>query len=345
MTELTSIDKPQRFSVAVVGATGAVGEALLTVLEEREFPVDKLYALGRTDGEEKTVMFGERPVLLDALDDFDFGRCQLAFFCAPAAVAKKYARKAIAAGCHVIDVSSQFRLDTKVPLRVADIPADALAATAGARLLASPSAQALQLATILSPLARAVGIKSVDATILTAVSALGRPGVNELAGQTARLLNAQSIKPQLFPTQIAFNVMPAFDAIHESGYTLDELNIGAETKRLLADDAIGVGITQVFVPVFYCHSQVIRIETMAPLTAAAAGKLLAAAPGLEMSKSKKPYSPIDAGTDSHAIKIGRVRQAVDSECVLTLWTVADNIRKGAAVNSVRIAETLLKPHL
>jgi aspartate-semialdehyde dehydrogenase len=335
----------QRFSVAVVGATGAVGEALLAVLEEREFPIDQLYALARTDSEERTVMFADRPVLLSALDDFDFSQCQLVFFCAPAAVAKKYATKAKKAGCHVIDISSQFRLDAQVPLLVPDIQAHKLEAVAGARLLASPSAQALQLASILSPLAQSVGIKSVDVTVLTAVSALGRAGVNELAGQTARLLNAQSIQAQVFPSQIAFNVLPAFDAVGESGYTLEELNIAAETKKLLADERIAISVSQVFVPVFYCHSQVIRVETAAPLSTAAAGKLLAAATGIEMSKSKKPYSPIDAGTDSHAIKIGRIRQSVDSDRVLTLWTVADNIRKGAAVNSVQIAETLLKPYL
>ncbi|HSB96727.1 MAG TPA: Asd/ArgC dimerization domain-containing protein, partial [Spongiibacteraceae bacterium] len=237
------------------------------------------------------------------------------------------------------------RLDAGVPLLVADINAASLAVADGPRLLASPSAQALQLATVLQPLAQAVGIKSIDVTTLTAVSALGRPGVAELAGQTARLLNAQSIKHQVFPAQIAFNAVPAFDAVQESGYTLDELNIAAEIKKLLLNEHIGVSVTQVFVPVFYCHSQVIRIETLAPLSATAAGKLLAAAPGVEMVKAKKQFGPIDAGVDGSVVKVGRIRQALDSDRVLTLWTVADNIRKGAAVNSVRIAETLLKPHL
>lgn len=333
----------RRISVAVVGATGAVGEALLTVLEEREFPVDKLYALGRTESEEATVMFAERPVLITALDAFDFNQCELAFFCAPAAVAKKYAPQALAAGCSVIDLSDQFRLDAAVPLLVPDINTDTL--DTSARLIASPSATALQLASILQPLAKAVGLKSVDVTALTAVSALGRPGINELAGQSARLLNAQSIQQHVFPSQIAFNVIPAFDAVHESGYTHEELNIAAETKKILADERIELNVTQVFVPVFYCHSQVIRIETKAPLNATAAGKLLAATPGIEMTRSKKPYSPIDAGVDSKVIKVGRIRQSAGSDCVLTLWAVADNIRKGAAVNSVQIAETLLKLHL
>jgi aspartate-semialdehyde dehydrogenase len=346
------MNKPRRFSVAVVGATGAVGEALLAVLEERVFPVDQIYAVARAevavedeDGEPASVLFAERPVPLTALADFDFQQCQIAFFCAPAAVAKKYAPKAIKAGCTVIDVSSQFRLDTAVPLLVADINAASLGAADGARLLASPSASALQLASILQPLANAVGIQSVDVTAMTAVSAFGRPGVNELAGQTARLLNAQSIKPQIFPAQIAFNVIPAFDAIDESGYTHDELNIAAEIKKLLADERIRVGVTQVFVPVFYGHSQVVRIETAAPLTAAEAGKLLAAAPGIDLVKSKKPFGPIDGGVDGQSIRVGRIRQSPDSACVLTLWSVVDNIRKGAAVNSVQIAETLLKLYL
>ncbi len=341
----------RRFSVAVVGATGAVGEALLAALAERKFPVDQLYALARApavaeeDDEAASVLFAERPVLLTALDKFDFSLCTLAFFCAPAAVAKKYAPIAIAAGCSVIDVSAQFRLDAAVPLLAPDVNAASLDGEANARLLAGPSAAALQIASILKPLVAASGIVSIDVSMLTAVSALGRAGVNELAGQTARLLNAQPVKPQVFPSQIAFNALPAFDAIHESGYTHEELHIAAEVKKLLADERIGVNVTQIFVPVFYGHSQVIRVETMAPLSVSAAGKLLAAAPGIELSKSKKPFGPIEVGIDGGAIKVGRIKQAVGSDRVLTLWVVADNIRKGAAVNSVQIAETLLKLYL
>jgi aspartate-semialdehyde dehydrogenase len=177
------------------------------------------------------------------------------------------------------------------------------------------------------------------------VSALGRAGVDELAGQTARLLNAQSIKTKMFPNQIAFNTIPAFDASDASGFTGEELQIAAEVRKLLGNEKLGVNISEVFVPVFYGHSLVVRVETQAPLTAAAAQRLLAAAKGVATAKGKKPFGPIDLGGAEPKIRVGRIRQAPESPQVLTLWSVADNVRKGAAVNSVQIAETLLKPYL
>lgn len=333
----------QRFPIAVAGPTGLVGEALLEALAERGFPVEKLYALGRGDDEEATVLFAERPVQLTALEDFDFSRCRLAFFCVPADVAKRHVPRAIAAGCHVIDASAQFRLQRGVPLVAADLGGSV--AGTGPHLIAGPGAPALQIATLLRPLLDAVGLVSIDVTVMAAVSALGRAGVDELAGQTARLLNAQSIKSQIFPNQIAFNTVPAFDTADASGFTKAELQVAAEVRKLLGNEKLGVNISEVFVPVFYGHSLVIRVETDAPLDAAAAQRLLAAAPGVMVAKGKKPFGPIDIGGAEPAIRIGRIRQAPESERVLTLWSVADNVRKGAAVNSVQIAETLLKPYL
>jgi aspartate-semialdehyde dehydrogenase len=334
----------QRFPIAVVGPTGLVGEALLEALAERGFPVQKLYALGRGEDEEASVLFAERPVQLTALADFDFSRCRLAFFCVPAEVAKQHVPRAIVAGCHVIDASAQFRLQADVPLVAADLGGPAFTGT-GPHLVAGPGAPALQIATLLRPLADAVGLVSVDVTVMAAVSALGRAGVDELAGQTARLLNAQSIKPQVFPTQIAFNTVPAFDAAQAGGFTGEELQVAAEIRKLLGNEELGVNISEVFLPVFYGHSLVLRVETRAPLTAAAAQRLLGSAPGVAPVKGKKPFGPIELGGSEPAIRIGRIRQAPESEHVLTLWSVADNVRKGAAVNSVQIAETLLKPYL
>lgn len=338
---MSSADR--KFHIAVVGATGLVGEALLEVLAEREFPVEKLYALGRGDDGEASVLFADRPVAVTPLADFDFSRCQLAFFCAPAAVAKEYVPRALGAGCHVVDTSAQFRLTADVPLRIADL-GDALPAADGPQLVAGPHAAALQIATLLRPLERAVGLRSIDATVLASVSALGRAGVDELAGQTARLLNAQAVKQQVFPAQIAFNVLPAFDAAHASGCTQEEHQIAAEIRKLLADETLAVNISEVFVPVFYCHSQVIRVETREPLSAAAALKLLSAAAGVDVVKARKPFGPVDVASEGAQVRVGRVRQDPQSDRVLTLWTVADNVRKGAAVNSVQLAETLLKPH-
>jgi aspartate-semialdehyde dehydrogenase len=328
----------------VAGATGLVGEALLEILAERNFPVEKLYALGRGDDSEASVLFAERPVHMTPLAEFDFSQCRLAFFCVPAEVAREHVPRAIAAGCHVIDTSAQFRLQADVPLVAADIEGAALAGS-GPHLVASPGAAALQVATLLRPLAEAAGLAAVDVTVMAAVSALGRAGVDELAGQTARLLNAQSIKPKVFPIQIAFNTVPAFDAVEEGGFTGEELRTAAEIKKLLGKEGLAVNISQVFLPVFYGHGLMIRVETREPLAAAAAQRLLAAAPGIVPLKGRKPAGPVDLGGEAPSIRVARIRQASDSDRVLTLWSIADNVRKGAAVNSVQIAETLLKPYL
>jgi aspartate-semialdehyde dehydrogenase len=342
----------KKLVVAVVGATGAVGEALLAVLAERNFPIKKLYAVARggtdEEGEDDTVSFAERPVVIESVADFDFSQCQLAFFCAPAAIAKKYAPKAVKAGCWVIDVSRQFRLDKAVPLVVAAVNRAVLEALpAGApRLIASPGAPIVQLATVLQPLAREFGLRRIDATTLLAVSAKGRAGLSELAGQTARLLNAQAITTKTFPTQIAFNLIPAFDALGESGYTLEEQNGAAELIKILQHEQLEVSLSEICAPVFYGHSQVVSVRLAQPATAVAARAILAGAEAVELSDAEdEPLTPMGIGTGSDVVALGRVAQNSASPDCLTLWTVADNIRKGAAVNAVEIAETLLKSHL
>lgn len=339
------METQQRFDVAVVGATGAVGEALLTALAEREFPVGRVHALASDHSADDTVMFNERPLRVRAVAEFDFRNCALALFCAPAAVAAEHAPRAVAAGCRVVDVSRQFRGDAAVPLVAADVNAQVLSGFQSG-IVAAPGAPALQLANVLAPLQRAAGLSVVQVTTLLAVSALGRAGVRELAGQTARLLNVQSVEHRVFPAQIAFNVMPQFDAIQESGYTLEELEIAAEVKKLVADEHLVIDAKNLFAPVFYGHSQVIHLQTREPLSAAAARKLLKAAPGVEMlDRSGTHLSPVGDSVGEDAVLVGRIRQDLHSPLGLTLWTVADNVRKGAAVNTVQIAETLIKSHL
>ena len=339
-------------SIAVVGATGMVGEALLAVLAERNFPVKKLYAVARggtdKDGDDDTVLFAERPVLVESVAEFDFSLCQLAFFCVPPAVAKKYAPKAVKAGCWVIDVSRQFRLDRTVPLVVAAVNRSVLEALPQGRpcIIASPDAPVVQLATVLQPLAQLSGLRSVDVTTVLAVSAKGRAGMSELAGQSARLLNAQAIKSKIFPSQIAFNLIPAFDAPQESGYTLDEQGGAAEIIKILKEERLEVSFTSLFAPVFYGHSQVVRVETEQPVSLQAARQVLAVAEAVEwLNQAENLLTPVGMGTSSDAVAIGRIGQIASSPRRLMLWTVADNVRKGAAVNAVEIAETLLKSHL
>jgi aspartate-semialdehyde dehydrogenase len=342
----------KQLSVAVVGATGAVGEALLAVLAERNFPIKNLYAVARggsnADGDEDTVLFAERPVIVESVAEFDFSLCQLVFFCAPAAIAKKYAPRAVKAGCWVIDVSRQFRLDANVPLVVPAINRSAIdeLPVGRPRIIASPGAPVVQLATLLKPLVQAFGLLSVDATTLLAVSAKGRAGLSELAGQTARLLNAQAINPKTFPAQIAFNLIPSFDAPRESGYTLDEQNGAAELIKVLKEEQLEVSLCELFAPVFYGHSQVARVHLSQPATTSAVKEVLEAAESVEWADvSDEPLTPVGIGTGSDNVTVGRICQSSDRPAYLTLWTVADNIRKGAAVNVVEIAEALLKSHL
>lgn len=317
-------------NVAVAGATGLVGEAVLAALTERKFPVGELFALGRDDVDGETVLFADRPKRLKPLSGFDFSRCRFAFFCTPSAVSAAHAQRAVAAGCTVIDLSSQFRLETGVPL----VAADANAANAAPGLIASPGAETVQLATVLAPLRAAVGLRRLHVTTLLAVSDRGRAGVAELAGQTARLLNVQGIESKVFPAQIAFNVLRQ-DAAPD---------VGAELRKVLGDDALVVESDSFHVPVFYGHSQSLRIETERPITVEQARKLLRKAAGVKLSDRGEPPSPVSDGAGEDVVLIGRVDALADGSNGLLLWTLADNVRKGAAVNSVQIAETLLKAH-
>jgi aspartate-semialdehyde dehydrogenase len=330
----------------VAGATGAVGEALLALLTEREFPIARLHALASGRSDDDTAMFAERAQPVRPLADFDFHGCDLAFFCVPAAVAAEHVPRAAAAGCLVIDASSQFRQDAAVPLIVPEVNSALLDQFRSSRIIASPGAPAVQLASVLAPLQRAAGLRRVQVTTLLAVSAQGRAGVAELAGQTARLLNAQALQQKSFPAQIAFNLIPQFDALQENGYTLEELQIAAEVKKLLADEELVVESKNIFAPVFYGHSQVATLDTRTPLSAAAARKLLAKTAGVKvLDRTGDNLSPVGDSTGQDAVLVGRIRQDLHSSHGLTLWIVADNIRKGAAVNIVQIAEALIKSHL
>lgn len=338
MTAITE----RRYSVAVVGATGLVGEALLSVLSERNFPVGEFFALGRDDAgagdegddEGATVLFADRPKAILPLRGFDFSRCRIVFFCAPAAVAATYAPRAVKAGCIVIDVSSQFRLDPAVKLIAADANADSLAAGLGAEgaLIAGASAEAVQLASILAPLKAAAGVVSVEVTNTLSVSDRGRPGIAELAGQTARLLNVQSIEPRTFGAQIAFNLM-AQDA---------GPNLAGELQKILGDSTLSVDSFSHYVPVFYGHSQVVRLRTERPIKIEEVRKVLRAAAGVKLKERSVSLNPVGDSTGSDDVLVGQIRRMDGDANGLMVWTLSDNIRKGAAINSVQIAETLLK---
>ncbi len=329
----------RRIDVAVVGVTGLVGEALLAELERREFPVGKLHLLASENSEEASRSFLNRSYPIGIAAEFDFARCQFAFFCVPAEVARVLVPKALAAGCRVIDASSAFRLQADVPLQVADLPQPSTGS-----LSALPDASVVQAATLLGPLATLAGLSRVSMTNLLAVSALGRRAVSELAGQTARLLNAQSFDTALFPVQIAFNSVPLFDAPTDWGYTHTELQLADELRKVLRIDALDIAAQQLFAPVFYGQTQILQVEFEAPLALESVRAVLASAPGVVWLEQGEVLAPVGGGMEEERVVVGRIRQDDRDGRRWTLWSVADNIRKGAAVNAVQVAENLLKSY-
>jgi aspartate-semialdehyde dehydrogenase len=333
-------DAVRRIDVAVVGVTGLVGEALLAELEQREFPVGRLYLLASENSENESRSFANRSYPVGVAADFDFSRCQLAFFCVPADVARTLVPKALDAGCRVIDVSSAFRLQDDVPLEVGDLGGSPLA-----KLLALPSASVVQAATLLAPLAALATPIRVSMTNLLAVSALGRRAIGELAGQTARLLNAQCFDTGLFPVQIAFNSVPLFDAPTNWDYTDTELQLAEELRKVLRIAELDIAAQQLFAPVFYGQTQILQVTFGAPVALEAVRASLAAAAGVTWLEQGEVLAPVGGCMEGDQVVVGRIRQDDREGLRWTLWSVADNVRKGAAVNSVQVAENLLKSYV
>ena len=330
--------------IAVVGATGAVGQVVVELLAEREFPVGALHLLASPDSAGKTVSFGGRHIRVRQLEGFDFSSVRLAFFAAGSDIAAHYAPLAAAAGCMVIDKSSHFRLRPDVPLVVPEVNGHALAELGAGRLIASPNCSTIQLVVALKPLLDAFGLARINIATYQSVSGAGRRGVEELAGQSARLLNGQPAGPGTFPRQIAFNVVPQVETFGAGGYTTEELKIVAESRRVLGIAGLPINPTCVRVPVFYGHSQAVHLETGVKASAAAARAVLAAAPGVRVlddpANGDFPTAVGEAAGDD-AVWVGRIREDLSHPMGLNLWVVSDNVRKGAALNSVQIAEQLL----
>lgn len=331
----------KKLRVALVGATGAVGEALLEVLAERDFPIAELHALGRADSGD-TILFRNRPKRIRALAEFDFSQADLAFFCAGEAVASD-AERAVAAGCRVIDLNPRSGLNTAWPLVVAGVNDADLSWELTPHVVAADGL-VVQVALALAALADA-GLQSIHLTSLEAVSGRGRQGVTELARQTARLLNAQPLEEGLFPAQMAFNVLPQIGAIEADGHTFGERLLIGELRRVLKSPSLSINVTRVQVPVFYGHAAALNVHFAQPLSAQQATDRLAEA-GIEIVSDDAPGypSPVGDSAGQDAVFAGRLRNDPDDPRGLNLWVVADNIRKGAAVNSVQIAEILIKSY-
>jgi len=336
------------YDVAVVGATGAVGETMLTILAERKFPVGKVYALASERSAGKKVPFGDKMISVENLADFDFSKTPIGLFSAGASISAEFAPKAAAAGCVVIDNTSQYRYDDDIPLVVPEVNPHAISGYTTRGIIANPNCSTIQMLVALKPIYDAVGITRINVATYQAVSGTGKEAIEELAGQTAKLLNGQPISAKVYPKQIAFNVLPQIDVFLDNGYTKEEMKMVWETRKIMEDETIQVNPTAVRVPVFYGHSEALHIETRNKMTAEACRKLLKKAPGVKVLDEHRDGGYPTAATEgaSHdATYVGRIREDISHDKGLNLWAVADNVRKGAALNSVQIAEILIKDYL
>ena len=334
--------------VAVVGATGVVGEAMLEILHERKFPVGRIYALASERSLGKMARFGGRELDVENLAEFDFSKVQLGLFSAGGSVSAEYAPQAAAAGAVVIDNTSHFRYDDDVPLVVPEVNAEAIADFSRRGIIANPNCSTIQMVVALKPVYDAAGIERINVATYQAVSGAGRSALEELVRQTTMLLNGRPLELKDDAKQIAFNAVPHIDAFQENGYTKEEMKMVWETQKILGDESIRVNATAVRIPTFYGHSEAINIETREPISAAEVRDLLVKAPGITVLDGRRTGEYPTAVTESSGsdpVYVGRVRDDISHPRGINLWVVADNIRKGAALNSVQIAEILAKNHL
>jgi len=330
----------RRFNVAVVGATGAVGETMLSILAERGFPIATLYPLASERSAGGQVEFNGHKVTVLDLATFDPTGVDIALFSAGGGISKEYAPKFAAAGAVVIDNSSTFRYDDDVPLVVSEVNPHALK-NRPRGIVANPNCSTMQLMPVLAPIHKEYGIERINVATYQSVSGAGRSGMEELGKQTAQLLAFQDIEPQKFQAQIAFNLIPHIDDFQPNGYTKEEMKLVWETQKILEDSNILVNPTAVRVPVFYGHSEAVNIETKRKITVEQARALLGRAPGVEVVDEHKAGgypTPVTHASGKDPVFVGRIREDFSHPRGLNLWVVADNIRKGAALNAVQLAE-------
>ncbi len=334
--------------IAVVGATGVVGESMLEILAERKFPVGEVHALASERSVGKKVSFGNRELTVQNLADFDFSKTQIGLFSAGGSISEEFAPIAAAAGCVVIDNTSHFRYDDDIPLVVPEVNPEALSAYRSRGIIANPNCSTIQMVVALKPLYDAVGIERINVCTYQAVSGAGRSAVEELVRQTSTLLNGRPLEIEGDAKQIAFNAIPHIDVFLDNRYTKEEMKMVWETRKILDDDSIRVNPTAVRIPAFFGHSEAVHIETRDRITAEEACRLLDGAPGVELldgTETGRYPTAVTESSGNDPVYVGRVREDISHERGLNLWVVADNIRKGAALNSVQIAEKLAKNFL
>jgi len=336
------LKKKDKYVVAVVGATGAVGEEMISILEDREFPVEKLRLFASERSEGKTLTFFDSEVPVEALSKNSFRGIDIALFSAGGERSRIWAPVAVKSGCIVIDNSSQWRMDPEVPLVVPEVNPHDLKWHKG--IIANPNCSTIQMVVVLKPIHDAARVKRVVVTTFQSVSGTGKKAMEELMQQTVDLLNFRQVQATVYPHQIAFNCIPQIDSILENGYTKEEMKIVNETRKIIGEDSIRITATAVRVPVFRCHSESLNIETEKKITADEVRAVLSAVPGIVIydAPAKNVYPlPVDVA-DKDETYVGRIREDESTENGINMWIVADNLRKGAALNAVQIAEKLIE---
>jgi aspartate-semialdehyde dehydrogenase len=337
------------YRVCVLGATGLVGDTIIRVLEERKFPVAELFPLASNRSLGKRVEFRGRHLQVIDVATFDFARAQIGLFSAGGEVSREFAPRAAAAGCVVIDNTSEFRYEDDIPLVVPEVNPEAIVHYRARNIIANPNCSTIQMVVALKPIHDAVGITRINVATYQSVSGAGKEAVDELAAQTTALMSGQEPgKPRVIAKRIAFNAVPQIDKFEDNGYTREEMKMVWETRKILGDSRILVNATAVRVPVFFGHSEAVHLETREKITAAAARELLEKAPGVEVLDERRPGGYPTAATEAanrDTVYVGRIREDISHERGLNLWIVSDNIRKGAATNSVQIAEILVREHI
>ncbi len=337
----------KKYDVAILGATGAVGEAMLSILEQRNFPVGKLFLLASSRSAGSTMTFRNQEITVQDVGDFDFSQVQIGLFSAGSSVSEKYAPIAAAAGCVVIDNTAQFRYENDIPLVVPEVNPHAIAQYKNRGIIANPNCSTIQMLVALKPIHDAVGIERINVATYQAVSGTGKEAIEELAEQTRALFNHQEVKTEVYPKRIAFNVLPHIDVFMDNGYTKEEMKMVWETRKIMGNESIMVNATAVRVPVFYGHSEAVHVETQKKITADEARALLEKAPGVQVMDGREPggYPTAIEAAGQDATLVGRIREDISHPRGLDLWVVSDNVRKGAALNSVQIAEILIETYL
>ncbi len=336
------LKKKNKYVVAVVGATGAVGNEMILTLEQRDFPVERLVLFASERSEGNSLVFRQEDILVETLNENSFKGIDIALFSAGAERSKIWAPVAAKSGCVVIDNSSQWRMDPEVPLVVPEVNPQDLKWHKG--IIANPNCSTIQMVVVLKPVHDAAKIKRVVVTTFQSVSGTGKKAMDELMQQTVDLLNFRPVQKNVYPHQIAFNCLPHIDKFLENGYTKEEMKLANETKKIMGDDSIRVTATTVRVPVFRCHSESLNIETEEKITPDEVRALLSAAPGIVVydAPEKNIYPLAIDVADKDETYVGRIREDESIEKGINMWIVADNLRKGAALNAVQIAEKLIE---